>query len=176
MNIINNGFITLNNIKYNYKIFDTIGLIDLINHDKKFTKMFEKYMQDYRKYSNLNISKLVKEWFNHKSDDIITYFIIYKNDVIISTLKFNYNLDNKYGFISMVYTNPEYRGQKICQINVEYIINLTKKYIKTYELTVDIDNISALKCYENNGFKIVKKREYRTSKKEYYLMKLIIVP
>jgi hypothetical protein len=64
----------------------------------------------------------------------------------------------------MVYTNPEYRGQKICQTNIEYIINLTKKYIKTYELKVDVDNIAALKCYENNGFKKI--REYETKDKK----------
>ena len=49
------------------------------------------------------------------------------------------------------------------------MINLTKKYIKKYELEVDINNLPAIKCYENNGFKRIKK-QFKT----YYLLRLKI--
>ena len=53
-----------------------------------------------------------------------------------------------------------------------YIIKITKKYIHTYELEVDTDNIPAIKCYESNGFYYVKKINYK--EKNYNLMRLIV--
>jgi predicted GNAT family N-acyltransferase len=72
----------------------------------------------------------------------------------------------------MVCTNSEYRGQKICQTSIKYIINLSKKYIKKYELEVDINNIPSLKSYENVGFKKIKENNLKG--KKYYLMRLKI--
>ena len=84
-------------------------------------------------------------------------------------MRFYYNLDMQSAYFNLVYTNPEFRGQKICQTNIAYMINLTKKYIKKYELEVDINNLAAVKCYENNGFKRIKK-QFKT----YYLLRLKI--
>jgi ribosomal protein S18 acetylase RimI-like enzyme len=84
-------------------------------------------------------------------------------------MRFYYNLPKQSAYFNLVYTNPEFRGQKICQNNIAYMINLTKKYIKKYELEVDINNLAAVKCYENNGFKRIKK-QFKT----YYLLRLKI--
>jgi RimJ/RimL family protein N-acetyltransferase len=56
--------------------------------------------------------------------------------------------------INMVYTNPKYRNKKICQENIKLLIELTSdKYnIYTYELDVETNNESAIKCYKKNGF------------------------
>jgi len=172
MNIIHNSSITINNKKYKYKIFDTLGLIDLIRNNKKFIESLENAIKLYRKDPSFEISNLVKEWIYYRPDDTTTYFIVYKKDVIISTMRFYYNLDKKSGYFNLVYTNPDYRGQKICQTNIEHIINLTNKYIKNYELEVDITNIPAIKCYENNRFKKIKK--YKMHNNEYYLLRLKI--
>ena len=169
MNIIKNGSIILNNKKYNYKIFDTLGLVDLIRNNKKFTDALENAIKIYKKYPNFHISKLVNEWIYYRPDDITTYFIVYKKNIIVSTMRFYYNLDLQSAYFNMVYTNPEFRGQKICQTNIAYMINLTKKHIKKYELEVDINNLAAVKCYENNGFKRIKK-QFKT----YYLLRLKI--
>ena len=155
---IKNGFITINNKKYKYKIFNTRGLIDLIQHNKKFIEALQYSIQSFRKDPKFHISELV----NEDTENVI-YFIVYKKD-IVSTLRLYHNLEKKSGYINLVYTNPDYRGQKICQSNIACMIELTKKYIKKYELHVDIHNIPALKCYENSGFKIKIK-----SKKEYLL-------
>ncbi len=84
-------------------------------------------------------------------------------------MRFYYNLNKKSAYFNLVYTNPEFRGQKICQTNMAYMINMTRKYIKKYQLEVDIDNLPALKCYENNGFKKV-----RIQSEKYYLLRLKI--
>ena len=173
MNIVNNGSMTYNNKKYKYKIFDTLGLVDLIRHNKKFTESLENAIKLYRESPNFHISNLVKEWIYYRPDDTTTYFIVYKKDVIISTMRFYYNLDKKSGYFNLVYTNPDYRGQKICQTNIEHIINLTNKYMKKYELEVDVTNIPAIKCYENNGFKKIKKINYGNNQL-YYLLRLKI--
>jgi ribosomal protein S18 acetylase RimI-like enzyme len=59
-----------------------------------------------------------------------------------------------------------YRGQKICQNNIKFILDATKRLINTFELEVDITNSAAIKCYENNGFKIIKEED------QSYLMRL----
>jgi len=173
MNIIKNGSIIRNNKKYNYKIFDTMGLVDLIRSNKerarRFTDALENAIKKYRKDLNFHISDLVREWIYTKPDEVVTYFIIYKKDIIVSTMRFYYNLDKKSAYFNLVYTNPEFRGQKICQTNIAYMINLTRKYIKKYELEVDINNLPALKCYENNGFKKIK-----VLSEKYYLLRLKI--
>ena len=151
MNIINNSSITINNKKYKYKIFDTMGLIDLIRHNKKFIEALENAIKLYRESPNFNISDLVKEWIYYRPDDVTTYFIVYKKDVIVSTMRFYYNLDKKSAYFNMVYTNPDYRGQKICQSNIAHMINLTKKYIKKYELEVDINLGDYIGYYETEN-------------------------
>jgi ribosomal protein S18 acetylase RimI-like enzyme len=178
MNILNNGTIKINNQNYNYKLIDTIGLINLIISDNKFIKNLENTIKIYRNNQNFNILNLIKEHIYHNENknnkngyvDIGIYFIIYKGDDIISTLRFIYNLKKKYGYFNLIYTNLDYRRKKICQHNIKYIIDLTKKYINKYELEVDPDNIPALKCYENNGF--VKIKENIINNKNYYLMQL----
>ena len=158
-----------NKKKYNYKILDTMGLIDLIRHNKKFTDALENAIKIYRNNLNFHLLDLVQEWFGTRPNDVTTYFIVYKKNTIVSTMRFYYNLDKKSAYFNLVYTNPDFRGQKICQTNIAYMINMTRKYIKKYELEVDINNLPALKCYENNGFKKVK-----VLSEKYYLLRLKI--
>jgi predicted GNAT family N-acyltransferase len=68
----------------------------------------------------------------------------------------------------LIYTNPNYRGQKLCQNNIKYIIELCSEYIKKYNLEVDANNISALTCYIKIGFKKVGEEIYN-GKLEYLL-------
>ena len=147
--------------------------------DQKLSENMEKIententIKLYRGNQNFKITDLVTEWIYYRIDDITTYFIIYKKDDIIYTTRFYYNLVKKSAYINTVYTNPLYRGQKICQSSISYLIELTKKYIKKYELEVDINNLPAIKCYETNGFKKIKKYELDKNK-FYYLMRLKI--
>ena len=46
----------------------------------------------------------------------------------------------------------------MCQNNIKLLVDLTTEIynITTYELDVEIDNLSAIKCYQNNGFIFIK--------------------
>ncbi len=175
MNIIKNGSIKYNNKKYKYKIFDTLDLIDLIKHKHKFIESLENTIKLYRDEPNFHILDLVKEFIYSRTNEVTIYFIVYKKNIIISTMRFYYNLKNKSGYFNLVYTNPNFRGQKICQTNIAHMINLTKKYIIKYELDVDIDNHAAIKCYENNGFKKIKKVSYTIDKIKKFNYQMILI-
>ena len=56
----------------------------------------------------------------------------------------------------MVFTNKKYRGNKICQFNLNKLIELIKHLCNSYKLEVNNNNIPAIKCYENIGFIFVK--------------------
>jgi ribosomal protein S18 acetylase RimI-like enzyme len=152
--------IEINKKKYNYKLFDTAELLELIRHNKPFIKLLEDAIKIYRNYDKFVINDLINEYITSKSNSITKYSIIYKKNVIVSTCRFIY--DKKLGYFNLVYVNPEYRNQQICQNHIQHIINLFKSKLHTYELSVLKNNISALKCYENIGFKKIKdnNREY----------------
>ena len=183
MELNKNGIKTINNKKYNYKIFDTAKLITIIQNNNKFTNLLENTIKEYRKYPDFKINDLLNEYY---SNFTVVYFIIYNKEIklhqslipkAISTCRFYYNLRKKSGYFNMIFTSPKFRGQKICQKNIAFIIKLTKNYINKYELIVDSDNIAAIKCYENNGFKFVKKMEINDTSANlavHYLMRLKI--
>lgn len=86
--------------------------------------------------------------------------VAYKGDEIISSGYAKivdaqpYHKNSKYAYMGFMYVKPEYRGQGI----IQKIIELLKKWsvsqnIFEARLEVYNDNTSALKAYENNGFK-----------------------
>ena len=172
MDLIKNSTIIINNKKYKYKIFDTDGLIDIIRHNKKLCGIFEDTIKIYRNEPNFVIFNLIKEYILFRSDSKLIYFIIYKNDEIVSMLRYYYYIKKSYGYFNMVYTNPKFRGQGICQNMVKFIVESSKKYIKKYELSVAENNIPAIKCYEKVGFKYIRKANF--SQQSLNLMRLII--
>ena len=166
---LGNGTITINKKEYKYKLFDTIELINLIKNSKNFIKSLENTIKLYRKNDKFEISDLVNEYIYYRPDYITTYFIIHKKNTIISTARFYYNLKKKSAYFNMIYTNPDYRGKKICYHNVKHLIDSSHKFIKKYELEVDSTNKPAIKYYENIGFKKVK--EVKMQGKIYYYLK-----
>ena len=157
------NIIEINKKKYNYKLFDTNELIELSRHDKKFIKALEDTIKIYRNNNSFIITNLINEYINSEPNTITKYSVIYKRNVIVSTSRIIYN--KKSGYINLVYVNPEYRGQKICQNHIQHLIKLIN--LSKYELHVLKDNTPALKCYENIGFKKIKDVEPNT-----YLMRL----
>jgi RimJ/RimL family protein N-acetyltransferase len=172
MDLIKNGTIVINNKKYKYKIFDNDGLIDIIRHNKKLCHIYEDAIRKYRNAPLFEIFQLVKEYVYYRPDSELVYFIIYKKDEIVSMLRFYYNIKKSFGYFNLVYTNPLFRGQGICQNMMRSIVELSKKYIKKYELQVVENNIPAIKCYEKVGFKYV--RKVTSSQSTSNLMRLVI--
>jgi ribosomal protein S18 acetylase RimI-like enzyme len=162
---MNQNIIEINKRKYNYKLFDTNELIELLRHNKTFIKSLEDTIKIYRNDNKFIITHLISEYIISDPNSMTKYSVIYKKNVIVSTSRIIYN--KKSGYINLVYVNPEYRGQKICQNHIQHLIKLTN--LTKYELHVLKDNISALKCYENIGFKKIKDVEHNT-----YLMRLKI--
>lgn len=158
--------IKINNIKYDYKLFDTNELIEMIRKKLKFIESLEKTIQNYRNNKKFVITDLIREYINSEPKSLTKYSIIYKKNIIISTCRFFYTKNKCY--LSLIYTHPDYRGQKICYNHIKKIINLYKDTIKKYDLHVDKDNIPAIKCYENLNFKIIKSYD------DSYLMQLKI--
>lgn len=154
------GIIKLNEKSYKYKFFDTNELINIIRHKPKFTQIYEDAIKKYRNNPNFEIFKLIKEYITYRPDSELFYFTIYNDDEIIFMARLYYYKEKQYGYLNMIYTNENYRGQGICKNSIKFIINKTKKDIKKYELEVVVDNIPAIKCYEYNGFKIIKKIKY----------------
>ena len=157
MKLEKDGIIKLNDKNYKYRFFDTNGLIDIIRHNQKFTQIYEEAIKKYRNNPKFEIFQLVKEYITYKPDSELFYFTIYNDNEIIFMTRLYYYKEKQYGYLNLVYTNENYRGQGICKNSINFIINKTKKNIKKYELQVQVDNIPAIKCYEYNGFKIIKK-------------------
>ena len=150
--IIHDGSIRINDKSYKYKLFNTLGLIELIRHNSTFTNKLEKAIKLYRKNDRFKISDLVTEYIYYRPDHITLYYIVYNTKDIVSTLRFYFQEAKKTAYFNMVYTNPDYRGQKICQTNIQTLIDSSNETIKTYELEVDANNPAAIKCYENVGY------------------------
>jgi RimJ/RimL family protein N-acetyltransferase len=142
------------NIKnFKYMLFDVNGLIILMKKNIELTISLENTIKTYRKEKDFKLLNLINEDINYYPYNVL-YFIIYKNNEIITTSRLIYK--NKNGYINLVYTNPEYRNQKLCFTNLTKLMNLTNDLCNKYELDVDYDNLPAIKCYENIGFKFVK--------------------
>jgi ribosomal protein S18 acetylase RimI-like enzyme len=161
------NYIKINKKKYQYTILDPYQLIKLIREKSKLIIAFEETIKIYRDEPNFTILNLLREYINSDPATETKYSIIHKKKIIISTARFIYDKNKTY--INLVYTNPDYRGLKICQNHIRHFINLhntNNKDNKTYELHVDINNIPAIKCYENIGFENISKN------KDNYFMRL----
>jgi hypothetical protein len=159
------------NKKYNYILFNTLQLINFKKTNSELINSFENIVKEHREKPLFNICNLINENFNYYPFECL-YFIIYSNidKNIISTSRIIFK-DNC-AYIDMVYTNKDYRNKKVCTINISKLIKLTKKYFNIYELEVRPNNIYAIKCYENIGFKFIKTVQYSSHISN--LMKLII--
>lgn len=158
------GQIKIDEEIFKYKLFDIHEMIEIIKNHNKLALSLEEFIGILRGQKNFTILNIILEDITYHPNNTL-YFMIYKGHDVIGTSRLIYNINSKTGYINMVFTNSKYRNKSICQINLEKLIALTK--LKMYELEVDIENITAIKCYENVGFKVIKK-----IKNKYNLMRL----
>jgi RimJ/RimL family protein N-acetyltransferase len=115
----------------------------------------EKAIQLYRGQDHFRIGELFREHEEDPTKPQTFYLVLHEGDTIVSTCRLLYNAEARFGYINLVYTNPEYRGRQICQHTLGFLIQKMKGMIDTYELDVDADNEAAKTCYGRNGFVIV---------------------
>jgi RimJ/RimL family protein N-acetyltransferase len=162
------GTIINSNKKYKYIYCDTIGLLLFLRDNLSYKKSFTHLLHTYR-CKKCDIFNLVIEEYNiNLKKNTYKYLLIYNETEIISSSRVYYN---KIGIIQFVYTDKKYRNKQFSQKNIKKIIKLTTKYFKInkFELNVDINNPSAIKCYKNCGFVV----KGNNSHKEY-IMKISI--
>lgn len=148
------GQIKIDNEMFKYKLFDIHEMIEIIKNHNKLALSFEECIGILRGQKNFTILNIILEDITYHPHNVL-YFIIYKGHDIIGTSRLIYSSNSKSGYINMIYVNSMHKNKRICQINLLKLISLTK--LKMYELEVGCDNISAIKCYEDTGFKTIKK-------------------
>jgi RimJ/RimL family protein N-acetyltransferase len=156
-------YISIQNKKYTYFLFNINDLIILLKEKKELVKSFEDIMKLHRNNPNFKIEQLIQENI-YFYPEIVNYFIIYKNNEIISCARLIYKNNSKQAYLGMVHTNHKYRKKNICTRTIDKLISITKNNFNKYELEVEEDNIAAIKCYQKNGFKYVKTKIYNNIK------------
>ena len=100
--------------------------------------MLEKYQ------SAKAISEQAKQGFE--------YFLITFNTTPVAYISIK--KEAKALFLSKIYVLSTYRGKKIGKAAMDFIESKANRYqLKTIRLTVNINNINAIKAYEKLGFK-----------------------
>lgn len=116
------------------------------------------------RYYNKRESSIIQ---NH----IITVLLFDSDKVAIGYSHIDYDHDNDTYWFG-IYLEEEYRNKKNGDLLLKYLLSHNKLFnINEINLTVDIDNINAIKLYKNNGFHIVDTNTINT----YYLMKKQII-
>ena len=105
---------------------------------------------------------LFRSSLNNHIITLVLYDIIKKIYIGYAHIDF----ENQYWI--KIYIINEYQNQKLGSLLLKYILQNEKVYkINEINLTVDINNLSAIKLYKKNNFKIVKKED------TYHVMKKI---
>ena len=152
------GTLDIKEKKYQYRLLTVMGLLDLIRDERPFSNKLERTIQSYRGQDHFRIHDLLLEHIYDETRPQTLYLVVHEEE-IVSTCRLLYNPETRVGYINLVYTNPTYRGQQICQHTINLMIQKTKEFIDTYELEVDVENEPAKKCYERNGFVIVEENK-----------------
>lgn len=155
--VINN--ININKITYKYFLFNSNDLINLIKNNNLLIKSFQNIIIEHRNNPHFKIDKLIEEE-KKIAPEKVNYFIIFKNNDLVSCIRLIYKNNSKSCYFNMIHTNKNYRNQGICKKTLNKLILLTNNKFNKYELEVEENNIPAIKCYEKVGFVIDKKYKY----------------
>ena len=163
------GYISITKQNYNYELLDGHTLINYMKTKKNLMMSFENILRKYRNNPLFQLLKIIQEEINIHPEDTL-YLIIYKKDEVISCARLN--IKNNYCYLNMIVVNEKYRRMGLCTKIINKCILLTKNHVKKYALDVEKENKHAIKCYENNGFAIIKKTKKCNT--DIYIMELHI--
>jgi RimJ/RimL family protein N-acetyltransferase len=153
------GNIMINKINYQFFLFNTNDLIHLIKHKILLTKSFQNILIEHRNNPHFKIEKLIEEEKKFYPEKV-NYFIIFKDNHLVSCARLIYKNNSKSCYLNMIHTHKNYRNQGICKKTIKKLIVLTNNKFNKYELEVEENNIPAIKCYEKVGFTLEKKYKY----------------
>ena len=159
--VINN--ININKIKYKYFLFNSNDLRNLIKNNSLLIKSFQNIMIEHRNNPHFKIDKLIEEE-KKIAPEKVNYFIIFKDNNLVSCVRLIYKNNSKSCYLNMIHTNKNYRNKGICKKTLNKLIILTNNKFNKYELEVEENNIPAIKCYEKVGFVLDKKYKYNNIK------------
>lgn len=164
--------ININKKKYTYFLFNSNDLINLIKNNSLLIKSFQNIIIEHRNNPNFKINKLIEE--EKKIDpEKVNYFIIFKDNNLVSCARLIYKNNSKSCYLNMIHTNKNYRKQGICKRTLRKLIHLTNNKFNKYILEVEENNIHAIKCYEKVGFMLDKKYKYNNIKVNLMIYNLI---
>lgn len=63
-------------------------------------------------------------------------------------------------YLSCLWTSARFRGKEIMGDLISYMVSSSEIKQGKVTLCVRVNNTSAIRCYEKNGFKIVKRRRF----------------
>ena len=144
-----------------YKIVPYKNLISWSIKHNNLRIQLETLMSTHRSNENFNIGYFITENLqqNKKHPLISKLIILIENrNKIIGVARSELNNDNV-NYISAVHISSTHRGKKLCSQMLQKLIdsyNNEELPIK-FSLSVEINNIVALKCYQSIGFVIVNK-------------------
>lgn len=140
---------------------------------KEFVK---DYIMQYDKdfYEPLS-ARVDMDAFSQKLSNLSTTFVIYKDDSVAGIIcSYFYDSASKAGFITLVHTKHEYRGQHLSL----YLLNSVKEYArrKGFEritLFVSKQQTSAFQLYSRHGFNVLSEEESGRCKMECQIDNLL---
>jgi N-acetylglutamate synthase-like GNAT family acetyltransferase len=158
------------NKKTQDKLFRYVDIDGRKKNIKECIKLYES-----RNYKFLDRDIILEKCKKLINSSILTktmYLTI--NKIKVGECKLDFETDNTV-FLWNVQIYQKYRGNGYCNKLVKKVIELSKqKKITKIYLHVKHDNNSAIKCYENNKFKIIKKN-YEDKKLFGYTMEHLLI-
>lgn len=148
--------ITVKGVKYKYLYCDTLRLLMFMKNHHNYYKSLLIIMKDHKGHK-FNLTNFVVEDYKYEFDQTnVKYLLILNDKEVLAISRVIYS--GKKGYINSVHTNKKYRKKGICIANIKKIVNISHRKLKLtkFELDVDDDNESAIRCYERVGFKNVK--------------------
>lgn len=138
---------------------------------------FEQILKNHRNNMKSNLKDIINEHNihikNNNNNDTFIASILFDKE-LVGFGRLNYIHDKNEGYINMINVESSHRGKGLCKILMKKIIDeACKLKLNKLILEVDINNYSAIKCYESVGFTTIK--EIKTDKYHEYLMELNLV-
>lgn len=117
-----------------------------------------KYDKDF--YEPLS-ARVDMDAFSQKLSDLSTTFIVFKDGAVAGLIcAYFYQPETKKGFITLVHTKQEYRGQKLSLLLLDAVKCYARKYhFESIDLFVSKQQVSAYNLYSRHGFLTIEEEE-----------------